>query len=344
MSEIIDDYIYRFMAWIKSAEFVKDVLIRIIVVIIVLGAMGFLFFITIPVFLVYLYAKFANKRIKGCACNRCNTLNDCDDKFCINCGTSLSSRNNNHTDECKCEQCNKINDCNDKFCIQCGNPIGSENKKLKLDIVNSVDGILVALFAKVAKADGKISKEEATYIGHVFDELSKSRSNIENDKIKDIYKEILNTEKTNLQNVDALSEKLSLISVGTDFKVNIITMFVELAYVDSVYDISEENIIVKIVHNLDLDFNIYQNIRKKFEPKENSDNFNGGHISIEECYVILESKQNDSFDTIKSNYRRLVRQYHYDSIASKELPKDMLEFAEEKLKLINAAYEKIRNK
>jgi DnaJ like chaperone protein len=343
MIEIIDGFVYRFTAWLKGAEYVKDVLLRIIVVLILLGAMGFLFFITIPVSLVYIYIKFANKRIKGCSCNHCNVLNDCDDKFCINCGTSLSSRNKNN-DECKCEKCNKVNDCNDKFCIQCGNPMESKNKKLKLDIVNSIDGILVALFAKVAKADGKISKEEAKYIGHVFDELSKSRSPIENDKIKDIYKEILNIEKTNLQNIDVLCKKLSLISVGTDFKVNIVTMFVELAYIDSVYDISEENIIVKIVHNLNLDFKMYQDIKNKFEPKQNNNNFNGGNISIEECYEILQSKQNDSFDTIKSNYRKLVKQYHYDSMASKELPKDMIEFAEEKLKLINAAYENIRNK
>ncbi len=41
--------------------------------------------------------------------------------------------------------------------------------------------------------------------------------------------------------------------------------------------------------------------------------------------------------TIKNNYRKLVKQYHYDSMASRDLPQDILEFAEEKAKVINSA-------
>lgn len=59
-------------------------------------------------------------------------------------------------------------------------------------------------------------------------------------------------------------------------------------------------------------------------------------------YEILESSQNDSLDTIKKNYRRLIREYHYDSIASKGLPQDMLDFAEEKTKELNEAYDAIK--
>ena len=32
----------------------------------------------------------------------------------------------------------------------------------------------------------------------------------------------------------------------------------------------------------------------------------------------------------------------YDSIVSKDLPKDLIDFAEEKLKMINSAYEKVK--
>jgi len=59
-------------------------------------------------------------------------------------------------------------------------------------------------------------------------------------------------------------------------------------------------------------------------------------------YEILESKESDGFDVIKANYRRLVKEYHYDSIASKNLPDEMVKFAEEKTKAINEAYSVIK--
>ncbi len=64
--------------------------------------------------------------------------------------------------------------------------------------------------------------------------------------------------------------------------------------------------------------------------------------SMDRYYETLESSQNDTLETIKKNYRRLIKEYHYDSIASKGLPEDMLIFAEEKTKELNEAYAAIK--
>ena len=64
---------------------------------------------------------------------------------------------------------------------------------------------------------------------------------------------------------------------------------------------------------------------------------------FDKYYEVLESKKTDSFDVIKANYRRLMKEYHYDSIASKDLPQEMVKFAEEKTKLINEAYSAIKS-
>jgi len=63
---------------------------------------------------------------------------------------------------------------------------------------------------------------------------------------------------------------------------------------------------------------------------------------MDRYYEVLESSRNDTFDTIKKNYRRLIKEYHYDSIASKGLPENMLKFAEEKTKELNEAYDAIK--
>lgn len=58
-------------------------------------------------------------------------------------------------------------------------------------------------------------------------------------------------------------------------------------------------------------------------------------------YTILESKQEDDFDTIKSNFRRLVRQYHPDHLGA-NASEAMHKYAKEMSQKINEAYEIIK--
>jgi len=347
MIETIDN----FFKWIKSATFVSDLIIRLVVVVIVGGLSIVGWFISIPIFAWYFYKKFGNARISGCRCHSCNKMNDCNDKFCINCGSSLTTTHQqrtysepkyNNSNRCKCKSCNANNDCNDKFCTNCGSKLDSVNSQTYEEVLNSVDGIVVALLAKIAKADGRISQEEADYLSSVFDTLAEKRD--DRTEAKKIYKEILKQEKDRTSNIDKFCELLSYTKAPKDLKVEIVKIFLELAYIDGVYDKNEENIIVKIVHHLDLEFSIYQNLKKQFEPKQDSrsKNSTSTNLSLDECYEVLESSKTDSMDVIKKNYRKLVRQYHYDSMASKDLPQEMLKFAEEKTKTINQAYEKIK--
>lgn len=257
--------------------------------------------------------------------------------------------------ECFCSNCKKENSCDNQFCIYCGTNLmdkkeekQSQNYKYDEDvytiILNSYDGILVAFLAKVAKSDGKISTIEAKYISSIYDELCKHRTSIPN--IRVIYKEILNNEKSNLNNINELSTKFISLNMNNVQKINLIETLVDLAYIDNEYDKKEENLIVKIVYSLHIDFSIYKNIVDKYNTNNSSDSSSHSHtnhnLNIDECYQVLESNKDDSNSDIKKNYRRLVQQYHTDILSSKDLPKDMIKFAEEKLKLINTAYAKIK--
>jgi len=64
--------------------------------------------------------------------------------------------------------------------------------------------------------------------------------------------------------------------------------------------------------------------------------------SFDLYYKTLEATPNDSMDVIKKNYRRLIKEFHYDSIASKNLPEEMLKFAEQKTQDLNEAYSAIK--
>jgi len=59
-------------------------------------------------------------------------------------------------------------------------------------------------------------------------------------------------------------------------------------------------------------------------------------------YKILESSPEDSNDTIKRNYKRLLLNYHPDRLASKNLPKIFIHLANIRVREINEAYTQIR--
>ena len=56
--------------------------------------------------------------------------------------------------------------------------------------------------------------------------------------------------------------------------------------------------------------------------------------NIDKYYDILESLPSDDFLVIKSRYRELMKRYHYDTIVSKNLPEDMIKFAEKVVLLL----------
>jgi DnaJ like chaperone protein len=47
-------------------------------------------------------------------------------------------------------------------------------------------------------------------------------------------------------------------------------------------------------------------------------------------------------EEIKSNYRKLIKEFHPDTIVSKGLPEEFIDFAEKRFREIHESYEKIR--
>jgi len=95
-------------------------------------------------------------------------------------------------------------------------------------------------------------------------------------------------------------------------------------YVDFSYDISE--------------FLTYKNrLTKKMERRKK---FNALFSLLEEFYEVLECKADDSFETIRKNYLKLVKQYHPDTITHSN--PSLTSHYSDKFKTIQHAYEMIK--
>jgi len=59
-------------------------------------------------------------------------------------------------------------------------------------------------------------------------------------------------------------------------------------------------------------------------------------------YTILGVTRSDTNETIRTRYRKLVKEYHPDMIASKGLPEEFTKLAEDKFREIQEAYDRVR--
>lgn len=74
------------------------------------------------------------------------------------------------------------------------------------DLMNHEAGLLVALMAKVAKADGQVCELEAQMLKHTFSDISRHFENA--DEIREKLKEIYAKEKESFDNTLDICNKL----------------------------------------------------------------------------------------------------------------------------------------
>ena len=63
---------------------------------------------------------------------------------------------------------------------------------------------------------------------------------------------------------------------------------------------------------------------------------------VDKYYKVLNCNARSSNEEIKANYKRLVKDFHPDTIVSKGLPEEFTEFATNRFREIQEAYENIR--
>lgn len=249
----------------------------------------------------------------------------------------------------QCKNCLKINPEEDaKFCIFCGKELNHPARQ-RLDYIYSKNpAIIVAFLAKVAKADDKIiTKDLSKFISSLLDKIEIFYSK-EYSGFRNTYASIFEYEKNQGRSIHELCTSVRFYEKEIDF---LICLLLDLIYYDAKMSANENALMENIIVGLGLNLIKFREIKLKYEqiynfthekaqqeqPKE--DKFT---ITLEQAYEILNSHPKDDFETIKKNYRKLAKEYHYDNLHSKELPPELLKIAQEMMKKINLAYEIIK--
>ena len=192
---------------------------------------------------------------------------------------------------------------------------------------NDFDYLRFNLLAKFLKVDGYICKEEFD----IIDYFLVKTLNVSGKRLKEA-REMFNFLKEDKTSYIDIAERLSGVLDEKSRKTSYITALFEIAIVDGAVNDKEADMIENIAHVFGLSDTEYSQIKDTY------------CIDLRKCYTILECKETDSLYTIKQKYRQLIRQYHPDKIISKDMAKDIVDFAQSRFRDIQEAYDTILKK
>ena len=184
---------------------------------------------------------------------------------------------------------------------------------------------LFACFAKIAKADGKVTREEVEKVDHFIKERFKFPPDQRGFAIQ-----IFNHAKDDQNSFrDYATQLVSLLPTDKAALIMFYELLFELSMADGYLDPSEEKLLIEAINIFKIDPELLTINKRKF----------GADIS--DAYATLGVSENMSFKEIKIAYQRKRKEFHPDILLSKGLPEELLEKAKEKFIEIQSAFEEI---
>jgi DnaJ like chaperone protein len=184
---------------------------------------------------------------------------------------------------------------------------------------------LFSILGKLAKADGVVSREEINIVEGFLKSLRISEQQ------KQFARNIFNEAKNSTYSIDDFAEQLYWINQNQPMiLLSFMDLLFKLAAVDGKLHHAEETVLLRIKEIFRISDQQFANLKSVYF-KENDSN-----------YRVLNCTPQSSNDEIKSNYKKLVKEFHPDTIISKGLPEEFVDFATNRFQEIQGAYDNIR--
>jgi len=213
-------------------------------------------------------------------------------------------------------------------------------QKLNGSLEEHEAGLLVALMAKVAKADGRVSELEAQLLSHTFTDIARIFEN--KDEIREELKKIYKREKESFDNTIIIAKKyLSLTKREYIKRLKIMEYLLNLAFIDGEFSKEEKMITEDIANALEIRRADYELLIRQFEQFYTSRKQEEG-MNLKKAYETLGLSEGVDFATVKKQYRKLVRQNHPDILMGEGKEQSIIDEATKKLQEINEAYELLK--
>ena len=184
---------------------------------------------------------------------------------------------------------------------------------------------MIALSAKMAKADGVVTHDEIRAFQQIFEV---PRSQLRN--VARLY----DLAKRDVAGYEAYAEQMARLcgSGRTNCRMleDILDGLFFIAAADGVLHERDEHFLRRVAEIFDIEESHYQTILARHV-----------HLGPADPYIVLGIEPGRPFADIRKRYRQLVAENHPDRLIGRGLPQEFIKIATARLAAINAAYEAI---
>ncbi len=181
---------------------------------------------------------------------------------------------------------------------------------------------VIALGAKMAKADGRVTRDEVSAFREVFQVPPSEFENV---------KRVFNRARRDVAGYEGYAEQIAGLFRGNP------GMLEDL--LDGLFHIAKAD---GVIHPKEIEY--LQNVARIFGFSDGEfARIRSGHLGADasDPYVILGVDAAISDKDLKTAYRRLVRENHPDALVARGVPEEFILLANEKLAVINDAYDRV---
>ncbi|TEY00956.1 DnaJ family molecular chaperone [Campylobacter sp. US33a] len=192
---------------------------------------------------------------------------------------------------------------------------------------------VIALLAKIAKSDGRVSEDEAEMISQILD------ANAKDERERAFLKASFNEHKDNLSDAFYVAKDfLKEVPLPKNERFNVLRVLVFMALIDADFNNKKREILEQIAKAFDIAKSELDNFIASLS------NLKSGQkeLSLDEAYSVLELSSNADLNAVKKQYRALAKKYHPDILNANNVSEEELKKGVEKFQKINEAYEKIK--
>ena len=184
---------------------------------------------------------------------------------------------------------------------------------------------VIALSAKMAKADGLVTTEEVKAFRQIFHIPSYEEKNAS--RVFNLARQDINGFRTYAKQI------AKMLSNNNKMLEDIIEGLLHIATSDGKYDPSEDSFIEEVAKIFNLDSKILNTLKSRYLPNQRPDPF-----------TVLGVSPSWTTKKIKSHWKKLVLESHPDKLVAKGLPEEAINLANSRLVVINRAWNEIKSK
>ncbi|MGB0412724.1 MAG: TerB family tellurite resistance protein [Pikeienuella sp.] len=183
---------------------------------------------------------------------------------------------------------------------------------------------IIALGAKMAKADGQVTRDEVAAFRQIFSIPDGEEQNAAR---------VFNLARNDVAGYDGYARQItSLFGEGHETLIDILDGLFQIAVADGHYHPGEDAFLKEVAEIFGVHDACFNSLRARHAPEHG------------DPYVILGVEHDANRETIRARWRQLVRETHPDQMIARGVPEEAVKLATRKLSEINNAYEAIMGK